>query len=172
MYRRIGTTLVLVGLVATAALAVPSSPQPERVTDPTAKERAALAEQVYRDTIDRTGDMITAPPVNAGDRNSYTRILNAELAERLGQWSTRWRDAQFATAETPAARVAALSAHRDRMVHLADFSFLAEAAGFKERKNQIPRPADVKDLGLADFANSARFLLLESEARLAREKGR
>ena len=119
------------------------------VSDPTAAERAALASRIYRDLLDESVPRALTPHRPGGGPRDVEALFRLELAERLGQWSLRWQEAQDNAAKSRAARYQALSDHLRRMSSLESGRFrhdTARAAGGSV-ETRPPR----------EFAEVARF---------------
>jgi hypothetical protein len=97
------------------------------VSDPTAAERAVLAGRVYRTVLDESVRRAMTPPRPGGGPRDAAALFRLELAERLGQWSLRWQEAQDNAAKSRAARYQALSDHLSRMSALEGGRFHREA---------------------------------------------
>jgi hypothetical protein len=96
---------------------------PFPVKDPTAAERAVVAGRVYWTIIEESARRAVQPaaPV-AGPRGEHI-LFGSELAERLGQWSLRWEEAQDNAAKNLGGRYQALSDHLSRLSSLEDGRF-------------------------------------------------
>jgi hypothetical protein len=90
------------------------------VSDPTAAERAALAGRIYHAILDEWSQEVMTPPRGGRGSRDVKDPFRLELAERLGQWSLRWQEAQDNAAKSRAARYQALSDHLGRMGALED----------------------------------------------------
>src|SRR5262249_24520277 len=67
---------------------------PFPVKDTSAAERAVLASGILRTIIDGWVGRALAVPRPAGGAADAAALFRPEVAERLGQWSLRWQDAQ------------------------------------------------------------------------------
>jgi len=126
---------------------------PYPVKDPTAAERAVVAGRVYWTTLDRWVQRAMAPPGPGGGPPEEDALFSPELAERLGQWSLRWQEAEDNAAKSLAGRYQALSNHLGRMSALEDGRFWREAV--KPGGLMKGRPVESKPPRL--FAEIARF---------------
>ena len=119
------------------------------VSDPTAAERAVLAGRVYRAVLDESVQRAMTPPRPGGGPRDVEGLFTLELAERLGQWSLRWQEAQDNAAKSRAARYQSLADHLGRMSALESGRFrrgTVKAAG-----------AAVESKPPREFADVARF---------------
>ena len=131
-------------------------------------ERVEIAGRVYRAILDEAVDRYRASTRAGADRPANGAIFDAILAERLGDWSDLWRQAQddvvmaldargpSARLEVPAARRAAVKSHIERMSALEGGRFLHDALDMTRFR---------------EFAEIARFFRIEAESRL-RESSR
>ncbi len=119
------------------------------VSDPTAAERAVLAGRIYRGILDESVQRVMTLPRPDGGPRDAAALFPLELAERLGQWSLRWQEAQDNAAKSRAARYRALSDHLGRMSALEGGRFWREAAKAAGGPDE-PKPPRV-------FAEVARF---------------
>jgi hypothetical protein len=99
---------------------IPGRYWPYPVKDPTAAERVAIAGRVYRTVLDGWARRAMTPPRPGEGQSDEDDLDSLELAERSGQWSLRWQEAQDNAAKSLAARYQALSDHLDRMSSLED----------------------------------------------------
>ena len=126
---------------------------PLPVKDPTAAERAAIAGRVYRTLLDAWSQRALAPTGTRESQSDEVEFSSRELAERSGQWSLRWQEAQDNAAKSLAGRYQALSDHINRMTVLEDGRFLrgaGKAAVVPARRSAEPEPPRL-------FAEIARF---------------
>jgi hypothetical protein len=129
--------------------------------DRTAPERSEVAGRVYRALLRGEARRYLAPPRAGEPLPDAPAVFDARLAERLGEWSTRWMEAAR-NAGGRAARYEAVRAHRDRMRGLESGRALLDALG--EAGGPADRSLDVTRLG--EFAEVARFFRLDAESRL------
>jgi hypothetical protein len=121
------------------------------VRDPTAAERAALAGRIYATILEESSRQ-AAPRPRPGEAQQDTEALFPdELAERLGQWSLRWQEAQDNAAKSRAARYQALSDHLRRM------GDLEEGRAWRAAHEAKGRPAEPGSEPPSLFAEVARF---------------
>jgi hypothetical protein len=128
---------------------------PYPVKDPSAAERAVLAGWLYRILLDEWAQRARTPRP-AGETPEVATLFHpelAELAERLGLWSLRWREAQDHAEKSLAGRYQALSDHLARMSSLEDGRFGPEAA----RRAAFPTGRLVESKPSRWFAEIARF---------------
>lgn len=126
---------------------------PYPVTDPTASERAVVAGRVYWTILAGWVQQAMAPPGPAQGPPDKDAVFSLELAERLGQWSLRWQDAQDNAAKSLAGRYQALSDHLGRMSALADGQFLRDAVD----RVGVPNGRRVESKPPRLFSEIARF---------------
>ncbi len=159
---------------------VPASLQSERPLNPlgvavTPAERVEIAGRVYGAILDDASDTFLA--ATRGGAAAAAReegpILDAELAERLGTWSDRWRQAHDVAARAPSSRSAgvgfagpggrtAIRAHIERMSTLEDGRFVVIAL----KRTGRPAAGPVNLSRSREFAEVARFFRIEAEGRL------
>jgi hypothetical protein len=122
---------------------------PYPIKDPTADERAEVAGRVYRAVQEEWLQRAETTPRPGGGRPDVEARSRLELAERLGPWSLRWREAQDHAARSRAARYQAMSDHLGRMSALEDGRYWRETA------RASGGPAEPKPPGVS--AEVARF---------------
>jgi hypothetical protein len=145
----------------------------------TAGERVEIAGRAYRAIMDASVGRFLASPPAGGGRRDDAPIFGAPLAERLANWSDRWRQAEDDAATDPSSRLAvnrngstrlALSgtrmagpdalastvkSHLERMTALETGRFQDDA--LKRADRPLPR----------EFVAAARFFRVEAEGQLA-----
>ncbi len=136
-----------------AAPSMHGSFAPYLVRDPTADERAAVAERMYRAVLDEWVRRARTSPRPGGGPPDVEARSDLELIERLGPWSLRRQEAQDNAARSRAARYQSLSDHLARMSALEQGRFRhetdqAKAAGVPAE----PKPTRVS----AEAARSFR----------------
>jgi hypothetical protein len=123
-------------------------------------EQVEIAGRAYEAILDEAVDRFLASPRAGGARLDESTIFDALLAERLGNWSDFWRQAQDA-ADTDM-RPATVRSHIERMSALESGRFLnniLERAG-----RPAVEPVDLNRL--REFADVVRFFRIEAESQL------
>jgi hypothetical protein len=146
----------------------------------TPADRVEIAGRVYRAILDEAVDRYLASSRAGGASPADVGVFDARLAERLGDWSELWRqaendatmalDARSAPARIASARRAAARSHVDRM------SALETGRSLQDGISRAGRPAgEAVDMArLPEFAEIARFFRIEAESKLpeaSRPKG-
>jgi hypothetical protein len=135
---------------------------PFPVKDTSAAERAVLASRVFRSILDGWVGRVVGVPRPAGGAADAAALFRPELAERLGQWSLRWQDAQDNAAKNLAGRYQAVSDHLGRMDSLENGRLVrdaAQAAGLGTDRAAELKPPPV-------FADITRFFRRVDERSL------
>jgi hypothetical protein len=135
---------------------------PYPVKDRTAAERAVLANRVFRSILEGWVGRALAAPRPAGVAPDATALFRPDLAERLGQWSLRWQDAQDNAARNLAGRYQAASDHLGRMDSLENGRLVRDAA--LAAGLGIDRAAELKPP--RDFVDITRFFRRVDERSL------
>ena len=160
----------------------------------TPAERVEIAGRVYRAILDEAVDRFLASPRAGEARPDEAAIFDAPLAERLGNWSDLWRQAQDDAATDTSSRSAAarngsarlalagtrlagpdalpatVKSHIERMSALESGRFLDDA--LKRAGRPAVEPVDMTRL--REFVDVARFFRIEAESQLpepSRPKG-
>jgi hypothetical protein len=161
----------------------PSDARAEDKPPAPAQERVQLAKRIYQERILFGLNRRIAPPQPAVDLPEDP-LLNEAMAEDLYRWSVRWLEAECDAAANRAGRVAAAQAHLDRMRTVESGKMarkeLANHPLVKELdQKRIPVDMGVEELravidqygdATRRYPEVARYLRLEAEARLAKEK--
>lgn len=153
----------------------------------TPADRVEIAGRAYRAIVSAAVDRFLAPPHSADARRDDAAIVDASLAERLGNWSDLWRQAQDDGATDPSSRSAVARSGSTRLAlagtRLAGPAVLpANIKSHLERMNAIETGRCLNDaLGpgnrragepldmtrMRDFVAVARHFRLEAESQLA-----
>ncbi len=152
----------------------------------TPAERVEIAGRIYRAILDEAVDRFLASPRAGGGRLDEGAIFDALLAERLGDWSDLWRQAQDAAdmdldsrlaaarngsarlalagarLADPDSRPATVQSHVERMRALESGRFLDDT--LKRAGRPAVEPVDMNRL--REFADVARFFRIEAESQL------
>jgi hypothetical protein len=121
------------------------SPYP--IKDPTAAERAVIADRAYRTALDEWVRRATTPRPGGGPPD-VAALFSLDVAERLGRWSLRWQEAQDNAAKSLAGRYQVLSDHLGRMSALEEGRFLREAVKPPGRPVESKPPRSFAEVAL------------------------
>jgi hypothetical protein len=150
----------------------------------TPAERVEIAGRVYRAILDDAIDRFLASPRVDGKHPDEGAIFDARLAERLGDWSDFWRQAQdaadkdsrLAAARNGPTRLASARARpaepdlRPATVrsHIERMSALESGRSLEDALKGTGRPAlEPVDMNrLREFVEVARFFRIEAESQL------
>ena len=151
----------------------------------TPAERVEIASRVYQAILDEAGGRFLASPRQGGHQDEGA-IFDARLAERLGDWSDCWRQAQDAAdmdldSRSAAARngsvrlalagarlaeqdsrLATVQSHVERMRALESGRFLYDT--LKRAGRPVVEPVDMNRL--REFVDVVRFFRIEAERQL------
>jgi hypothetical protein len=160
----------------------------------TPAERVEIAGRVYQAILDEAVGRFLASPRGGGGHLDEGAIFDARLAERLGDWSDCWRQAQDAAdmdldsrsvaarngsvrlalagarLAEPDSRLATVQSHVERMRALESGRFLYDT--LKRAGRPVVEPVDMNRL--REFADVVRFFRIEAESQLpsaSRPKG-
>jgi hypothetical protein len=140
---------------------LPASSRPQG-PEMTASSRAEAARRIYQAILDGAVRRHREAPPNGRP------VLDARLAERLGDWSIRWGRAQAGEGAGPVARFAAIRSHIEQMAELEDGRALHDARARAEPRGGAPATPAIP----VEFAEVARFFRLEALWELERMKAR
>ncbi len=148
----------------------------------TPADRAEIAGRVYRVILDEAAARYRSSSREGAARPADGAIFDAQLAERLGDWSELWRQAEGDAGMTAdvrsgparvalsgsqpvglAARRAAAKSHAERMTALESGRFFQEAV----RQPGGPAVEAIDMSRFREFAETARFFRIEAESKLA-----
>jgi len=152
----------------------------------TPAERVEFAGRAYRAVLDEAVDRFLASPRAGGGRLDEGAIFDALLAERLGDWSDFWRQAQDAADTDPDSRSAAARNGSARLAlagarladpdsrpatvrsHIERMSALESGRFLDDTPKRAGRPAfEPVDMNrIREFADVVRFFRIEAESQL------